>query len=479
MSETYDVLIIGAGPGGYVTAIRSAQLGFKTAVVDREHLGGICLNWGCIPTKALLRSAEIYHYMQHASDYGLSAKEVSFDTAAIVKRSRGVSSRLNGGVGMLLKKNKVDVIWGEASIDSAAKGNEPGKVTVKETKRAEAPKGAKGAGTYSAKHIVVATGARPRVLSGIEPDKKQIWTYYEAMVPEKMPKSLLVMGSGAIGIEFASFYRTMGAEVTVIELLPQILPVEDAEIAALARKRFEKQGIKILTGAKVTKVEKGADSVTATVEDDKGKTQQLTAEKLISAVGVVGNIENLGLEKLGVKIERGVVVNDGLGRTNVPGIYAIGDVAGPPMLAHKAEHEGVICVETIKGLHTHPMDKAKIPGCTYCHPQIASVGITEGKAKDLGLSIKVGRFPFAGNGKAIALGEPDGLIKTIFDAKTGQLLGAHMIGAEVTELIQGYVVAMTLETTEEELMHTVFPHPTLSEMMHESVLDAYGRVIHT
>ena len=479
MSETYDVLIIGAGPGGYVTAIRAAQLGFKTAVVDREHLGGICLNWGCIPTKALLRSAEIYHYMQHASDYGLSAEKVGFDATAIVKRSRGVSGRLNGGVGMLLKKNKVDVIWGEASIDAAAKGNEPGKVTVKETKRAEPPKGAKGAGTYAAKNIIVATGARPRVLPGIEPDKKQIWTYYEAMVPEAMPKSLLVMGSGAIGIEFASFYRTMGAEVTVIELLPQILPVEDAEIAGLARKRFEKQGIKILTGAKVTKVEKGANAVTATVEDDKGKTQQLSAEKLISAVGVVGNIENLGLETLGVKIERGVVVTDGLGRTNVPGIYAIGDVAGPPMLAHKAEHEGVICIETIKGLHTHPMDKGKIPGCTYCHPQIASVGITEGKAKDLGLSIKVGRFPFAGNGKAIALGEPDGLIKTIFDAKTGQLLGAHMIGAEVTELIQGYVVAMTLETTEEELMHTVFPHPTLSEMMHESVLDAYGRVIHT
>ena len=479
MSESYDVLIIGAGPGGYVTAIRAAQLGFKTAVVDREHLGGICLNWGCIPTKALLRSAEIYHYMQHASDYGLSAKEVSFDVGAIVKRSRGVSGRLNGGVGMLLKKNKVDVIWGEASIEAAAKGNEPGKVTVKETKRAEAPKGAKGAGTYAAKHIIVATGARPRVLPGIEPDKRQIWTYYEAMVPETMPKSLLVMGSGAIGIEFASFYRTMGAEVTVIELLPQILPVEDAEIAGIARKRFEKQGIKILTGAKVTKVEKGANSVTATVEDDKGKTQQLTAEKLISAVGVVGNIENVGLEKLGVKIERGVVVTDGLGRTNVPGIYAIGDVAGPPMLAHKAEHEGVICIETIKGLHTHPMDKGKIPGCTYCHPQIASVGLSEAKAKDLGFQIKVGRFPFAGNGKAIALGEPDGLIKTIFDAKTGQLLGAHMVGAEVTELIQGYVVAMTLETTEEELMHTVFPHPTLSEMMHESVLDAYGRVIHT
>ena len=478
MARTYDMIVIGAGPGGYVAAIRSAQLGFKTAVVDREHLGGICLNWGCIPTKALLRSAEIYHYMQHASDYGLSAKEVSFDAAAIVKRSRGVSGRLNGGVGMLLKKNKVDVIWGEASIESGAKGNEPGQVTVKETKRAEPPKGAKGAGTYAAKHIIVATGARPRVLPGIEPDKKQIWTYYEAMVPEKMPKSLLVMGSGAIGIEFASFYRTMGADVTVIELLPQILPVEDAEIAGLARKRFEKQGIKILTSAKVTKVEKGADSVTATVKDDKGKTQQLTAEKLISAVGVVGNIENLGLEKVGVKIERGVVVTDGLGRTNVPGVYAIGDVAGPPMLAHKAEHEGVICVETIKGLHTHPMDKAKIPGCTYCQPQIASVGVTEGKAKELGLSIKVGRFPFAGNGKAIALGEPDGLVKTIFDAKTGQLLGAHMIGAEVTELIQGYVVAMTLESTEEELMHTVFPHPTLSEMMHESVLDAYGRAVH-
>ncbi|KQP09389.1 dihydrolipoyl dehydrogenase [Methylobacterium sp. Leaf93] len=479
MSNTYDILVIGAGPGGYVAAIRAAQLGFKTAVVDREHLGGICLNWGCIPTKALLRSAEIYHYMQHASDYGLSAEKVGFDTAAIVKRSRGVSTRLNGGVGMLLKKNKVDVIWGEAVIESAAKGNEPGKVTVKETSRAPAPKGALAAGSYSAKHIIVATGARPRAIPGIEPDKKQIWTYYEAMVPETMPKSLLVMGSGAIGIEFASFYRTMGAEVTVIELLPQILPVEDAEIAGLARKRFEKQGIKILTGAKVTKVEKAADSVTATVETTDGKSQQLTAEKLISAVGVVGNIENLGLETLGIGIERGIVVTDGLGRTNVPGIYAIGDVAGPPMLAHKAEHEGVLCVETIKGLHTHAMDKAKIPGCTYCQPQIASVGLTEAKAKEQGFSVKVGRFPFAGNGKAIALGEPDGLVKTVFDAKTGQLLGAHMVGAEVTELIQGYVVAMNLETTEEDLMHTVFPHPTLSEMMHESVLDAYGKVIHS
>ncbi|NEU11919.1 dihydrolipoyl dehydrogenase [Methylobacterium sp. BTF04] len=479
MADTYDILIIGAGPGGYVAAIRAAQLGFKTAVIDREHLGGICLNWGCIPTKALLRSAEIYHYMQHAGDYGLSAEKVGFDTAAIVKRSRGVSARLNGGVGMLLKKNKVDVIWGEATIEAGAQGNQPGKVTVKETSRAPAPKGALAAGSYSAKHIIIATGARPRAIPGIEPDKKQIWTYYEAMVPETMPKSLLVMGSGAIGIEFASFYRTMGAEVTVIELLPQILPVEDAEIAGLARKRFEKQGIKILTGAKVTKVEKSADSVTATIETTDGKSQQLSAEKLISAVGVVGNIENLGLEKIGLKIDRGIVVTDGLGRTNVPGVYAIGDVAGPPMLAHKAEHEGVLCVETIKGLHTHAMDKAKIPGCTYCQPQIASVGLTEAKAKEQGFAVKVGRFPFAGNGKAIALGEPDGMVKTVFDAKTGQLLGAHMVGAEVTELIQGYVVAMNLETTEEDLMHTVFPHPTLSEMMHESVLDAYGKVIHS
>ncbi|MGP9822643.1 dihydrolipoyl dehydrogenase [Salinarimonas sp. NSM] len=478
MADTYDVIIIGAGPGGYVAAIRAAQLGMKTAVVDREHLGGICLNWGCIPTKALLRSAEIFHYMSHAGDYGLSAQGVSFDIGAVVKRSRGVSGRLNGGVGMLLKKNKVDVIWGEGSIAKA------GEVTVKPATRSvegppvPAPKGALGPGTYKAKNIIVATGARPRVLPGIEPDKKLIWTYFEAMVPKEMPKSLLVMGSGAIGIEFASFYRTMGAEVTVVEVMPQILPVEDAEIAQMARKRFEKQGIKILTGAKVTKVEKGASSVTATIETEKG-SQQITADKLISAVGVVGNVEGLGLEALGVKIERGIVVTDGLGRTSVPGVFAIGDVAGPPMLAHKAEHEGVICVETIAGLHTHPMDKGMIPGCTYCHPQVASVGLTEAKAKEQGLQVKVGRFPFAGNGKAIALGEPDGMVKTIFDAKTGKLLGAHMIGAEVTELIQGYVVAMNLETTEEELMHTVFPHPTLSEMMHESVLDAYGRVIHT
>jgi dihydrolipoamide dehydrogenase len=478
MADTYDILIIGAGPGGYVAAIRAAQLGFKTAVVDREHLGGICLNWGCIPTKALLRSAEIFHYMQHAGDYGLSVQGAGFDIAKVVQRSRGVSGRLNGGVGMLLKKNKVDVIWGEAAIQAAPKGNQPGTVAVKETKRGEPPKGALAAGSYQAKHIIVATGARPRALPGIEPDKRLIWTYYEAMVPQTMPKSLLVMGSGAIGIEFASFYRTMGAEVTVVEVMPQILPVEDAEIAALARKRFEKQGIKILTGTKVTGVEKGADSITATLDDGKGGTTKITADRLISAVGVVCNIEGLGLEQVGVKMERGVVVTDGLGRTNVPGVYAIGDVAGPPMLAHKAEHEGVICVETIKGLHTHPMDKGMIPGCTYCHPQIASVGLTEQKAKEQGFDVRVGRFQFVGNGKAIALGEPEGMVKTIFEKKTGRLLGAHMIGAEVTELIQGYVVAMNLETTEEELMHTVFPHPTLSEMMHESVLDAYGRVIH-
>jgi dihydrolipoamide dehydrogenase len=469
VAESFDIIIIGSGPGGYVTAIRAAQLGFKTAIIERDFLGGICSNWGCIPTKALLRSAEIYHYMQHAKDYGLSADNVAFDPAAVVKRSRGVAGRMNTGVGFLLKKNKVSVIWGEATIDA------PGKITVKVSKT-EAPKGSLGPGAYQAKHIIIATGARPRVLPGIEPDKKLVWTYFEAMVPDKMPKSLLVIGSGAIGIEFASFYRTMGAEVTVVEVLPQILPVEDAEISAFARKAFEKQGIKILTGAKVTKLDKKADSVTVTIDDGKA-TQTITAERVISAVGVVGNIENLGLEKLGVKTDRGTIVIDGHCKTNVPGVYAIGDVAGPPMLAHKAEHEGVICVEAIKGLKVHPMDKKLIPGCTYCHPQVASVGLTEQAAKDLKRDIRVGRFPFIGNGKAIALGEDQGLIKVIFDAKTGQLLGAHMVGAEVTELIQGYVVAMNLETTEEELMHTIFPHPTLSETMKEAVLDAYGRVL--
>ncbi|WP_434051780.1 MAG: dihydrolipoyl dehydrogenase [Roseibium sp.] len=478
MADTnYDVIIIGSGPGGYVTAIRAAQLGFKTAIVEREHMGGICLNWGCIPTKALLRSAEIYHYMQHAKDYGLSAEKISFDPAAVVNRSRGVSGQLAGGVGFLMKKNKVDIIWGEGKVTKA------GEVTVSKTSKKAmepqhpAPKGTKGEGVYKAKHIIVATGARPRVIPGIEPDGKDIWTYFEAMVPPTMPKSLIVMGSGAIGIEFASFYKTMGADVTVIEMMPTIMPVEDPEISGLAKKQMEKQGIKFLLEAKVSQVKKSAKGVTATVETKDGKKQDLTAEKLISAVGVVGNIEKLGLEELGVKTDRGCVVIDGYGRTSVPGIYAIGDVAGPPMLAHKAEHEGVICVEKIAGKDVHAMDKSMIPGCTYCHPQVASVGLTEPKAKEAGYDIKVGRFPFIGNGKAIALGEPDGLIKTIFDAKTGQLLGAHMVGAEVTELIQGYVVAMNLETTEEDLMHTVFPHPTLSEMMKESVLDAYGRVL--
>lgn len=471
MTETnFDIIIIGSGPGGYVTAIRAAQLGFKTAVVERDFLGGICSNWGCIPTKALLRSAEIFHYMRHAKDYGLAAENVSFDPAAVIKRSRGVAGRMNTGVGFLLKKNKVSVIWGEATIDA------PGKITVKASKT-EAPKGSLGPGSYQAKHIIVATGARPRVLPGLEPDKKLVWTYFEAMNPDKMPKSLLVVGSGAIGIEFASFYRTMGAEVTVVEVLPQILPVEDAEIAAFARKQFEKQGIKILTGAKVTKLDKKADSVTATIDDGKGKTEQITVDRVISAVGVVGNIENLGLEKLGVKTDRGTIVIDGYCKTNVPNIYAIGDVAGPPMLAHKAEHEGVICVEAIKGLKPHPMKKELIPGCTYCHPQVASVGLTEQAAKGKKYDIRVGRFPFIGNGKAIALGEDQGMTKVIFDKKTGQLLGAHMVGAEVTELIQGFVVAMNLETTEEELMHTIFPHPTISETMKEAVLDAYGRVL--
>ncbi len=471
MADTsFDIIIIGSGPGGYVTAIRAAQLGFKTAIVERAYLGGICLNWGCIPTKALLRSAEIFHYLQHAKDFGLAAADVSFDPKAVVQRSRAVAKRLNDGVGFLMKKNKVSVIWGEATIDA------PGKVTVKPSK-SEAPKGALGPDSYQARHIVIATGARPRVLPGLEPDQKLVWTYFEAMAPERMPKSLLVIGSGAIGIEFASFFRTFGAEVTVVEVLPQILPAEDAEIAAFARKAFEKQGIKIFTGAKVTKLDRKSDSVTATIDDGKGGTQTVTVERVISAVGVVGNTENLGLERLGVKTDRGAIITDEFNRTNVPGIYAIGDVAGPPLLAHKAEHEGVICVEAIKGLKPHPMDKRLIPGCTYCSPQIASVGFTEQAAKEKKLDIRIGRFPFVGNGKAIALGEDQGLVKVIFDKKTGQLLGAHMVGAEVTELIQGYVVAMNLETTEEELIHTVFPHPTLSEMMKEAVLDAYGRAL--
>ena len=465
MADTsFDVLIIGGGPGGYVTAIRGAQLGLKVCVVEKKHLGGICLNWGCIPTKALLRSAEIYHYMRHAGDYGLEAKGVGFDIKKIVSRSRGVSEQLSGGVAYLLKKNKVTVVDGEAKLAG------PGKVEV--------TKDGKKLPQLSAKHIIVATGARPRALPGLEPDGKLVWTYFEALVPDIMPKNLLVIGSGAIGIEFASFFHTLGAEVTVVEILPQILPVEDAEIAAVARKKLEKLGMTILTGAKVASLKKHKNAVTATIDDENGKTSEIKADRVISAVGVVGNIEDIGLESTKAKTDRGCIVIDEFARTAEPGLYAIGDVAGPPMLAHKAEHEGVICIEKIAGLSPHPINKNQIPGCTYCHPQIASVGLTEAKAKEAGYELKVGRFPFTANGKAIALGEADGLIKTVFDAKTGQLLGAHMVGAEVTELIQGFVVAMGLETTEEELMHTIFPHPTLSEMMHESVLDAFGRPIH-
>ncbi|MCB2101866.1 MAG: dihydrolipoyl dehydrogenase [Rhodobacterales bacterium] len=466
MAETnFDVVIIGAGPGGYVTAIRGAQLGLKVAIVEKKHLGGICLNWGCIPTKALLRSAEIYTYMKHAADYGLKAEGIGFDLQKVVERSRGVSAQLNGGVGHLLKKNKVTV------IDGTAKLNGPGRVDV------TGPDG-KALPSLTAPHVIVATGARPRALPGLEPDGKLVWTYFEALKPDIMPKSLLVIGSGAIGIEFASFFNSLGAEVTVVEVLDQVMPVEDAEIAAFAEKQFKKHGMTIMTKAKVTRLVKGANSVTCTVEDAKGKTREIIVDRVISAVGVVGNIEGVGLETTQAKTDRGCVVVDGFCRTAEPGVYAIGDVAGPPMLAHKAEHEGVICIEKIAGLDSHPMDKNRIPGCTYCHPQVASVGLTEAKAKAAGREVKVGRFPFLGNGKAIALGEPDGMLKTVFDAKTGELLGAHMVGAEVTELIQGFVVAMGLETTEEDLIHTVFPHPTLSEMMHEAVMDAYGRAIH-
>jgi dihydrolipoamide dehydrogenase len=479
MAENYDVIIIGSGPGGYVAAVRAGQIGLKTAIVEREHLGGICLNWGCIPTKALLRSAEILDHANHAKDFGLTLEgKMTADVKAVVARSRGVSARLNGGVGFLMKKNKIDVIWGEAKI------TKPGEIVVAKSTKAVVepqhpiPKNVKADGTYTAKHIIIATGARPRALPGIEPDGKLIWTYFEALKPDVWPKSLIVMGSGAIGIEFASFYRSMGCDVTVVEIMPTIMPVEDAEVTAIARKQLEKRGLKIFTGAKVAKVEKSANSVTAHVETPDGKVQQITADRLISAVGVQGNIENLGLEALGVKTDRGCVVTDGYGRTNVAGVYAIGDVAGPPMLAHKAEHEGVVCIEKIAGLpNVHPTDKGKVPGCTYCNPQVASVGLTEARAKELGRDIRVGRFSFAANGKAIALGEDQGLCKVVLDKKTGELLGAHMVGAEVTELIQGFVVAMNLETTEEELMHTIFPHPTVSETMKEAVLDAYGRAL--
>ena len=472
----FDLIVVGAGPGGYVAAIRAAQLGMRAAVVEREHLGGVCLNWGCIPTKALLRSAEVYDLFRHAEDFGLAADNVRFDLGAVVRRSRQVSLRLNRGVAGLLRKNKVAVIAGEATIVAA------GRICVAEAPAGRAPQpampeGVLGAGEHEADHIVIATGARPRFPPGLAPDGANVWSYFEAMLPESVPRSLLVIGAGAIGVEFASFYRTMGAEVTLVERLGEILPAEDAEIAAAARKQFERQGVTIHTSATVEDLRRSADGVVATVALS-NRRLKVSAEKAIVAVGVQGNVEGLGLESLGVAVERGCVVADGFGRTNVVGLYAIGDVAGPPMLAHKAEHEGVVCVEAIAGLKPHPLERDKIPGCTYSRPQVASVGLTEAQARATGRPVRVGRFPLAANGKAIALGEDQGLVKTIFDAGTGKLLGAHMVGPEVTELIQGFVVAMGLETTEEELFRIVFPHPTLSEAMHESVLAAYGRAIH-
>ncbi len=467
--QNFDLIVVGGGPGGYVAAIRAAQLKMNVALVEREHLGGICLNWGCIPTKALLRSSEIHAILHHLDAYGLAADNIRFDAKKVVERSRKVASQLSGGVKHLLKKNKVTVFDGHGALAGTGAGG---------VRKIAVSKDGKPIADLTAKNVILATGARARVVPGMEPDGKLIWTYKEAMVPPAIPKSLLVVGSGAIGIEFASFYRSMGAAVTVVEMMDRVLPVEDEEISAFARKSFEKQGMKILTSATVKGVAKAADSVTMTVESA-GKAQEIVVERVISAVGIVGNVEKIGIEGTKVKVDRTHVVVDKWCATGEPGVYAIGDLAGPPWLAHKASHEGVICVEKIAGLKdVHPLDTSNIPGCTYCTPQVASVGLTEKKAKELGHTVKVGRFPFIGNGKAIALGEPEGMVKTVFDAKTGELLGAHMVGAEVTELIQGYGIAKTLETTEAELMHTVFPHPTLSEMMHESVLDAYGRAIH-
>ena len=461
--KTYDVVVIGAGPGGYVAAIRASQLGLKTAIVEREHMGGICLNWGCIPTKAMLRSSEVFHLMHRAKEFGLKAEGIGYDLDAVVKRSRAVAKQLNSGVGHLMKKNKVDVVMGAATLPAK------GKVSVKTEKGTE---------DLAAKSIILATGARARELPGLEADGERVWTYKHALQPPHMPKKLLVIGSGAIGIEFASFYNTLGAETTVVEVLDRVLPVEDAEISAFAKKSFTKQGMKIMEKSMVKQLDRAKDKVTAHIETG-GKVEKHEFDTVISAVGIVGNVEGLGLEALGVKIDRTHVVTDEYCRTGVEGLYAIGDIAGAPWLAHKASHEGVMVAELIAGKNkVHPVKPESIAGCTYCHPQVASVGYTEAKAKELGYKVKVGRFPFIGNGKAIALGEPEGMVKTIFDEKTGELLGAHMVGAEVTELIQGYVVGRQLETTEEDLMETVFPHPTLSEMMHESVLDAYDRVIH-
>ncbi len=461
--QNFDVVVLGGGPGGYVAAIRAAQLGLKAAVVEREHLGGICLNWGCIPTKALLRSSEINHLLHNLKEFGFAADNIRFELDAIVKRSRGVAKQLSSGVAHLLKKNKVEVIMGSGRLAGA------GTLVVEKAGAVIA--------TLKSKHIILATGARARQLPSIPVDGKLVWSYREAMVPDMMPKSLLVVGSGAIGIEFASFYRNMGAEVTVVEVMDRVMPVEDAEISAFARKSFEKQGMKIMTGATVKSLKTGANNVTVTVEAA-GKSQDITVDRVISAVGIVGNVEGIGLETTKVVVDRTHVVIDEYCRTAEPGIYAIGDLCGAPWLAHKASHEGVVCVEAIAGLHPHPINWTNIPGCTYCRPQVASVGLTEARAKELGHEVRVGRFPFIGNGKAIAMGEAEGMVKTVFDAKTGELLGAHMIGAEVTEMIQGYTIARTLEATEAELMHTIFPHPTISEAMHEAVLDAYGRAIH-
>ncbi|WP_338547759.1 dihydrolipoyl dehydrogenase [Roseovarius phycicola] len=461
-AKSFDMIVIGAGPGGYVAAIRGAQLGMNVAVVEREHMGGICLNWGCIPTKAMLRSSEVFHLMHRAKEFGLKADKIDYDLDAVVKRSRSVAGQLSGGIGHLMKKNKVTTVMGEATLTGK------GKVSVKTEKGTE---------ELTAKNIVLATGARARELPGLEADGDLVWTYKHALLPPRMPKKLLVIGSGAIGIEFASFYNTLGADTTVVEVMDRVLPVEDAEISAFAKKAFTKQGMKIMEKAMVKQLDRAKGKVTAHIEVG-GKVEKHDFDTVISAVGIVGNVENLGLEALGVKIDRTHVVVDEYCRTGVDGLYAIGDIAGAPWLAHKASHEGVMVAELIAGKHPHPVRPESIAGCTYCHPQVASVGYTEAKAKELGYDIKVGRFPFIGNGKAIALGEPEGMIKTIFDTKTGELLGAHMVGAEVTEMIQGYVVGRQLETTEEDLMHTVFPHPTLSEMMHESVLDAYGQVIH-
>lgn len=461
-AQNFDMIVIGAGPGGYVAAIRGAQLGLNVAIVEREHLGGICLNWGCIPTKAMLRSAEVFHLMHRAKEFGLAATGITYDLDAVVARSRGIAKQLSGGIGHLMKKNKITVLMGTATL--VAKG----KVSVKTDKSTE---------ELLAKSIILATGARARQLPGLEADGDLVWTYKHALVAKRMPKKLLVIGSGAIGIEFASFFNTLGADTTVVEVMDRVLPVEDVEISAMAKKSFVKQGMKILEKTTVKKLDRSPGKVIAHLESVSGTTTQ-EFDTVISAVGIVGNVEDLGLEALGVKIDRTHVVTDEYCRTGVDGLYAIGDIAGAPWLAHKASHEGVMVAELIAGKHPHPIKPNSIAGCTYCQPQVASVGLTEEKAKAAGYDIKVGRFPFVGNGKAIALGEPEGMIKTIFDAKTGEMLGAHMIGAEVTELIQGYVVARQLETTEEDLMNTVFPHPTLSEMMHEAVLDAYGRAIH-